>query len=101
MTATLFIGGPWDGRLVEHTLLSPTFRVMEHRPVITDYALNMRSRQPAREVVYLRTTLMGHVFMVEQTKLDRGMWGRIGPGDFVLDQLCQGYRRPSFLSDDA
>jgi hypothetical protein len=45
----LFIGGPWDGRLVEHKLKIPTFRVRECiAPSVTfDPLLSQGYRRPS------------------------------------------------------
>lgn len=101
----LFIGGPWDGRLIEHNLQSATFHVPERNPPrFTDFnsAMEDAPKYPGyTDVVYVRFSIAGYDFMVEQSVYERGVRGRgKHPMEVVMDLLSQGYRRPSSVYGD-
>lgn len=101
----LFIGGPWDGRLIEHNLKSATFRVPERMsPRFADYNNSVEDtpKYPTfTDWTYMRFSIAGYDFMVEQSVYERGVHGRgKHPMEVVMDLLSQGYRRPSNVYGD-
>ena len=102
MTAALFIGGPWDGRMVEHRLDSPTMTVHTREPVLIKYDPYAPIKEPTwlNTHTYLRVTVLGTCYYIEKTVFDRGIAGLHAPHEVVLDLLRQGYRRPSDIYGD-
>jgi hypothetical protein len=101
----LFIGGPWDGRLIEHTLESDTMHVPEwHSPSFINYGNSVEEtpKHPTfTDWTYVRFSIAGYDFMVEQQLYERGVRGRgKHPMQVVMDLLSQGYRRPSDIYGD-
>lgn len=97
---TLFIGGPWDGRLIEYKLEGQTLHVPEHRASIRNYTDPVKLFSPIVQVTYVRTNLLGYVFMIEQSVYEHGTYGGKHPAEVIADLLCQGYRRPSNIFGD-
>lgn len=96
----LFIGGPWDGRLLEPSLTQPTFHVAERRSLHLDYVVSPSSKTVITQVAYVRLSLLGYDFMIEQSVYERGMALKKHPAEIIADLLCQGYRRPSNIFGD-
>ena len=92
----IFIGGPWDGRLVEHELKRPTFRVVERIDTGINYGAQLTGESSTREVIYVNVLMFGFTFMIEEGMYQRETHlHRRQPGQVVLSLLSQGYRRPS------
>jgi hypothetical protein len=106
MSKALFIGGPWDGRLIEHSLESPTVRVRvrERFSSFIDYNRPVdEAPMPVtvREVTYVRFPLFGYDLMIEESVYKRGVdYHRKHPAEVAMDLLAQGYRRPSNIFGD-
>jgi hypothetical protein len=101
----LFIGGPWDGRLIKHNLKSATMHVPErHSPSFINYGNSVEEtpKHPTfTDWIYVRVSLAGYDFMVEQGLYERGLYehGK-HPTEVLMDLLSQGYRRPSNVYGD-
>lgn len=97
---TLFIGGPWDGRLIAYKLEGQTLTVHEREFSFFSYNTAPDLRVPYRTVEYVKLDMFGYQFMVEKVAYERGRLRDNNTYKVVLDLLMQGYRRPGTISGE-